>query len=381
MNSNFTMRASATLGALIVLILAGIAAVGYAQYRTVSTQTTESLLAKISVAQVYALQQQLAHLEELSTILANDTNFDKYIAQALDPDPVSGKVVDTVSIHDLLEMRRDELRINAAAIVDSTHRVIAAAGEGFVNGQDLSKNQLLQQTVATRNQSAGVFEDNRHAIWTAFAPIQRAGDTNATLMTGLRLDAALMRDVHRITGSDAVIIGVDKVSPHVLASSLDGQQEADLEAAISTQPDSFSAGVKASDGHVHSLVIGGERWAVQTSTLSAHEKKYLLVSLLEPKALSQPAQAVIWPLFTGTAALLFLITAMAALLRRYFIRPLTILGSLSERAIKGDYDVVYSGIADGPVGRLGAVFNLLTGELSKYRPLHNAPRRRVTDRK
>lgn len=377
MSGTTPLRTSIAAVVVVVLILVGAAMTAGWQFRTVAALIGNRAVAAAQSAQADALALRQARLRELTDVLTGDTHFTSYMTQALSAG--GGDVIDTVSIHDQLEQRRDALRIDSAAIIDGAGRVVVAVGEGLLGSKDLSNTAVVAQANKSAGAIDGFLEFGGRVLWVSIAPL-RPGESDAKLITAFVVNGSLMKEIALPSHADAALLMTTATMRRVVASSLIGAVPAQLQVAADTQTSSGLAAATPSSSAALNWDLGGASWFARPRALAGSDA-FTLVTLVPAAGAADAWPAIALPLAILAAALLVLTIGIFVFFQRSFATPLANLTMLSERAVKGDYDMVYRGRQTGPVGRLGGVFNHLLNDLRRYRPVPGGPRRRSTDRK
>ena len=334
-------------------------------------------LAAAQSAQADALALRQARLRELTDVLTSDTHFTSYMTQALSAS--GGEVIDTISIHDQLEQRREGLRLDSVAILDGAGRVVVAVGEGLLGSKDLSSAAVVAQANKSAGLTDGFIELGGRVLWVSISPL-RPGESDAKLITAFVVNGSLLKEIARPSRADVALFKMTGTMRHVVAASLSGAVAAQLQAAADNQTSSVPAAAAPSSHAALNWNLGGADWLAQPTELRGGDA-FVLVSLVPATVAADVLPAIALPLAVFMAVLLACTIGVFVFFRRSFAAPLANLTMLSERAVKGDYDMVYRGRQTGPVGRLGGVFNHLLNDLRRYRPAPGGPRRRSTDRK
>ncbi len=382
MKSTLTIRFIA-LVILLASILAGIfAGVAIWQYRAFGEPLAMQALDTCQAVQTYVTKQNQRLLEQASSVVASNASFVGYITQALNASSVVGTTIDTTSIRDLLEERRNELGFDSIAILDPNGRLVASSGDDGLNYQSLSTNPLVANARATLKSASGILADDRRAFLVTLTPLVRGGDIEALLLIGQRADTGLVAEIARVSHGDIALLLRAQEGARVLASNLDPHMAEQLTTALPIMGDEIQRSTDdAYTAPTFGLNLGGQHWSARLAQLEGSGGKALLLAMVPPMSHETAAHAVVQPLLIASAVILLVLLVFALMIWRRWVRPLASLSKLSERALHGDYELEFRSSASGTIVRLGILFNHLLSELRRYRPAPGGPHRRVTDQK
>jgi len=147
--------------AVAVLIAVAAASVVLWQYGAIDRQASTHALDTAQSVHKYVQEQRVAHLEEASRTIATNPSFVSYIAQALSTNDGHG-AIDVASIRDLLDERRHDAGLDAAAILDASGKAVASVGDTLSSERDWSALSVVAQV--KKNPAQARLDDHGNAV-------------------------------------------------------------------------------------------------------------------------------------------------------------------------------------------------------------------------
>ncbi|HMB53890.1 MAG TPA: protein kinase [Thermoanaerobaculia bacterium] len=291
-----------------------------------------------------------------------DAYLSAYIAEAVSTN-------DTASILDLLSERQVDLGYDFAIVLDPQGRVLARTDRPGVVGEDLSARPLVDR-VLTDYEAFGVWREGDDLYYSVAIPIARGAQLIGFLVSGFALSDDTAAEVKRVSRSEVAYVATGEGSPQVVASSLDGQVEGELVAALTAAGDPLGDMAAGSAGE-HEVSLGGERWLVRVTPLvdAGREPVGAAVALAPLAPQLEPFRRIGRVLaITGLVALA-LALLLAFTLARRTLKPVRQLVAATAAARGGDYDRQIPVERGDEVGELADSFNALLSDLREKRDM------------
>ena len=370
------------LGLAIGLLIAiASAAVGYWQFQGVSRQISKQILDTSQSVQRYIHDQQIQHLRELSNGIAGNSSFASYIAEAMSSSSVPGQTRDVASIRDLLDERRKDAGLDAAAILDVNGKLVAATGDSFFSESDLSTLPQVAQTRKDGSQAFGILETDKRLPLIAVTAVTRGSGVEALLITGERFDEAALKRMAKIGQIDLALVVMEPTGARLVSSTLDAHDAQVVSQALGKLENHFHVGAgQTSAADDAELDFEGQWRSVRFVPFHASDDKVQLMALVPEAHRQSICKVMALPLIVGAigGTIFSIVIALVGWFR--VTRPLLRMAELSDRAAGGDHALQASVSGSPLVRKIGTALNVLLSQLDRYRVTPGTPRRRSTDR-
>lgn len=347
--------------ALIVIL---IALAGWQIQRSAVADAGQQIAQRLRSAGQMQMAQQALRSRELLLVtrqLAGDRGFVGYVAQSLRQD--AGGAVDSASIRDLLDERRQQLDIDMAMVLNSSGRTIVDTTAYQPTQSDLSRHPAVGRAMSTLEPASGYLRGRERLMAVAVAPLLLGSGSEGLLLCGEVIDDAMLREVGAIAASDLALVAATPDGIKVLAGTLDANARRDL-AAIAAQRNWPGA---AQADETLTLRLGEADWLLQAQPVAAGDTGAgTLVVLLPSTAVDAMTAATRRQLLLAGALLAGLVLLLAAVVWWRTLRPLDRLAQVSRRIAAGDLEPVPAAGSGGIAG-IGAALRRLTGELRETR--------------
>jgi HAMP domain-containing protein len=360
------------------LIVATMMAAGAWQHRAVAQQSASKTLDTAQSIHKYVDEQRLQHLADASLGIATNPNFASSIARALHPDASAGQARDVASIRDLIDERRREAHLDAAAILDANGVVVATVGDSFLAEHNLTTLAAVVESRRNAAQASGLINDDRRIPLVSVTPLLHNATLQGLLVTGMRFDDSVLKTMAHVAQIDFALVSVPPTGPQVLSSSLDPRDSELLAKGVSARRIPLLENDTTAPTEIQ---LGEETWSLRTVALGPSSGKTFLLSLVPPTHREAARAAIAPALIAAMVAMLVVLLILIAVLWGSVLKPLIRIAELSERTMRGDYALEMKPAGIGLVRRIGVAFNHLLNELDGYRVSPGTPRRRATDRR
>lgn len=344
--------------AIALLGLALVAVMGW-QYRL----TVDAYLAQQRQAGLAALklveQQQRDSLRLRSETIAGSQAFVGYVAQALGG-ALPGVPVDTTSILDLLEERRDQLGLADAAVLDGQGVGIVST-RAFGAGRDLSIDPLVLAAIEQQAFVTGLWRDDDRLLHVGIRPLAEDGSSEGYLVVALPVDGTVARTISDVSGLRVATVANLADGARMFASSLPATPERELAIAV-----------RAAGAEAPRVALGGESFALASSPLlGATDTRWLMLASVDA------ARRAVLPLLLPTLLVAFVLwslcIALALRWRSQVVAPAQALLALFDRASSGDLHLHAVPQGAAPVATLATAFNAMLQGLRRPMPADAAP--------
>lgn len=349
MNPSRRHAVAAALAVLaVVTVLAGLML--WQQARLASALGADRLQTGQTAQRVIEAQYR-ERLQTRVELIAGNQAFVGYVAQALGG-ALPGVPIDTRSIVDLLQERRQQLGLTVAAVLDSQGTLVAAT-ERFSEDRELGAEPLFVQARDNRAIASGVWLDGERLLHVAILPLDPDGSSDGFLLVGVPLDHAIARAVADVGGTDVALLAVTREGVRVMASTLDAVAESALSQALPRGNAALPAGP---------LQLRGSGQSASVASLLGGEVGQL-VTLVSPTRGVVASPWLLLPVLLAGALAVLLVLACALLWWRRVAEPGAVLAGLLDRAAAGDYHLKADDGGEGVMARVAASFNKLMTHL------------------
>lgn len=321
---------SLSMGLALIIIVTALAGAGIIAYTTqiARTQAMEQLK-RASLVESQLQARQLEALQLRAQILAGDTAFVDYVAQSLMPSPQTGGAVDSASISDLLNDRRNGYDV--AMVLDNQGKVISTSGNFSRDRAGIQHDPLVTQAIQQLKPVQGIWLDDGKLMWVVSSPLLRANTLQGVLIAATRISHNFPVTISEISGSDVELL-TDPSTGVPLASN-------GIDIRLSDLLTNNSAGaLNTPDDTPHFVPLHGEAQAITAwvAPLQVSNGRAALVAVNESDGAQQPLRAALIPMLAGLV-LLALIATIAVLIQWWRTwKPLQDMLEVIERAGSGD---------------------------------------------
>ncbi|WP_119717914.1 hypothetical protein [Cognatilysobacter tabacisoli] len=339
--------------AIALLALALAAIIGW-QYRLTFDASVARQREAGLAAQRLVEQQHRDTLKLRAQTIAGSQAFVGYVAQALGG-ALPGVPVDTTSILDLLEERRDQLGLGDAAVLDGQGVGIVST-RAFAAGRDLSVDPLVLRAIEQQAFVAGLWRDDSRLLHVGILPLSEDGSSEGYLVVALPVDGALAREIAGVSGLGVATVGLLADGARVFGSSLPAAPERELSIALR------AAGVEADR-----VDVSGTAFEVAaTPLLGAPDARWLMLASVD--AARRAALPQLLPTVLVAFALWALCVVLALRWRSQVVAPAQALLALFDRASGGDMHLHAVPHGAAPLATLAAAFNVMLQGLRRPMP-------------
>lgn len=363
------IHARAVLMVLLLIVLLGAAGFGVAllQMQRIERQVQAHTLGTAQSIQQQVEQTRRRELELTTSVVATNPSFVGYVAQALSVMDVPGQQVDTASIRDLLEERRSEFGFDFAAVLDANGRSVVMAGEALRSPLVLAEMPLVTKVRTEAVAASSLWTHNGQLLLVSIAPMLRGSTLEGLLLSGYQIDAEFAKRIAQTAHVDVALVSVAPNTRKIAASTLDAADSERLLAALDARPVA-AQGTRAPDAaNGFTVRLSGGDTRVAISPLFGAAATGLLVSVIPFDQNVATAEAIRQPLMIGGAFALLLILLVAWIVQRRLLKPVSDLADLSERLLRGDFQLVAKTAGTGATTRIGAAINHILTELRGFK--------------
>lgn len=339
-------RCALVLGAT-TLLLAGLVTW---QVRRDASRAAERTLATLAKTQELVELQENRNLVMRGELIASNQAVVAYMTQALGS-ALPGTAIDRSSIVDLLEERRTQLSLDAAAVVGADGSVLAAT-DPTVEAHDFAKDQVFVDARKSQAAQTGLWSDGGPLLHVAILPLARYGSGDAYLLVGQAIGQEFAQTIAGIGAADVAIIAPSPTGLVVTASTLEPAASAALAQAVREQD--------ADPGTQRDLQLSGEHAQSQSAALFGNPGVRLLALARDPTVASIAATHLPTALFA-----LVMWLSLAGALSWYWHQVATPLLNLERLMLRsaetGDRNLSLPERGAPTIVRIAAAFNRLMG--------------------
>lgn len=338
----------------IVLLALGLAAVIGWQYRqTVDAAVRGQREAGIAAQRLIEAQQRESLRLRAETI-AGSQAFVGYVAQALGG-ALPGVPVDTRSILDLLEERRDQLGLADAAVLDGQGSGVVAT-RAFGAARDLASDPLVLQAIEQQAFVTGLWREDDRLMLVGIRPLAEDGSSEGYLVVALPVDGPLATAVSAVSRLRVATVATTPEGVRVFGSSLTPELQRELAIAL-----------RAAGGTPRRVTLSGVTYEVSSAPLlGARDTRWLTLASLE--AARSAALPLLLPTVLVALLLLGICVALTLQWRARVVRPAQALLALFDRAAGGDMHLHAVPRGAAPLATLAIAFNAMLQGLRRPLP-------------
>lgn len=210
-----------------ILVLAGLL---YWQASRQATASADEHLDTVRLTQRLVEGQDARDLATRAEIIADNQAVTGYVAEALGGS-LPGLTVDTASIADLLEERRSQLELAAAAVIDDEGNVVAGA-KLFSNQGSFDAEPLFIAAKKSQALQTGLWIDGTRLLHVAIRPLVAYGSGNAYLLIGMPVNQGFAQTIADIGATDVALVATSSDGPLTLASTLQPNEQLALQSQM-----------------------------------------------------------------------------------------------------------------------------------------------------
>ena len=345
----------------LILVVLGLAiAVTTWVGNQVANEAVSNTLESSRAVQSSIEENQLGQLGLIARLFANDPFIVAYLAEAAED-------IDTTSILDQLDQRREEVGYDFAIVLDTNGQVVARTDRVDAVGEDLSERPLISLAL-DEGEAYGVWREDNELYNAVAMPLVRNFDLFGYLVAGFSFGDALARQVQEMSETEVAYLLTGERAGEVVASSLDAASATELTGALrSIGP---LADVLA-QSEQRTVQIRNEDWVALSSPLqdAFEEQVGVAITLASLDRQLSNYRRILRVLFGVGAVSLLLALPLSWLLSKMTTSPLKRLVGAVESARVGDFDQRLDTGRDDEVGRLSGAFDGLLGELREKRDM------------
>jgi len=364
---NIQTRAALMVLALIVLLGAAGFAVALLQMGAVEHRVDVHTLETAQTIQRQVEQTRRRELELTSSVVATNPSFVGYIAQALSVMDIPGQQVDTASIRDLLEERRTEFGFDFAAVLDANGRGVVMAGEALRSPPAFADMPLVTKARTEAVAATGLWTHNGQLLLVSIAPMLRGSTLEGLLLSGYEVDAEFAKPIAQTARVGVALLSVAANTRSITASTLDAVDGERLLAALDAWPVSAQGTGAPDAGNGFTVRLSGGDTRIAISPLFGTAETGLLVSVIPFEQKVATGDAIRQPLLIAGAFALLVILIFAWIVQNRLLKPVNDLADLSERMLRGDFQLVAKTAGTGAISRIGAAINHILAELRGFK--------------
>lgn len=336
---------------LAVLSALGLYAFGVHQSRSGLVQRLSTAARAESALET----QRLVTLQLRANHLDMDPAFVDYVAQSLVPNPALDNRIDSTSIADLLDSRREGYDL--AVVLESDGKPVARSGTLLANDAQIRNDPAIGRVIATLKPHQEVRVEQGKIILVAVEPLLRGGALQGVLYTAEELGNSFTQAVGKV--ADAGIALVASPAPASETPPNNGLSFAALaaiRAGLGSNPSPAETRV------LLNLDVAGAVLPVVATPLNTVGGRATLVALDPGFSVTSVTLATIGPLWLAIAVLSLLASLAAWVHWRRIGVPLDCICAILERGVKGDHALVIRTEGSAAVRRLRDEINTLLAQ-------------------
>lgn len=368
----------ARLFLITALLIGGVTAiiVGVTRYvgNEVNQRAIERAISASQDVQRSMQSERLRELELISQLLAGDPAFVGYVAAAQGGGLTPDAEVDSASIRDLLAERQRDLGFDFAIVLDTEGQTLAQTDAAVQVRRDLSSRPLVASALERLSPTSGLWRNDDGTYQAAAVPLARANALVGLLVTGLRLDDELARDISSASDADVAYLMPSDAGVRVSASTLAQDARSALTAWLDRDRELLAEVLERQQTVTRrNIPIGTATWAMRLSPLTDVDgtPQGAMASLV-----SEQKQTVGFDrirqlsLLAGAIAILVALLATALALRSV-LKPIARLSEAVETASRGDVDTPVDPNQPSELRRLSGAFRRLLAGLRERNEIDN----------
>lgn len=346
-HKRYVIRAVSTLLVVLALVLGLL---WWQANRIVDTYVTRQISTSLA-AQKLVEQQHRRDISTRAELIADNQAFVGYVSQAL-AEPLPGMEVDTFSVVDLLEERRQQLGMDVIAVLNEQGGVIAGTSR-LSESSEFGIEPLFVQARDSAKASNGLWLKDGLLMQIAIQPLAADGFNDKFLLVGMSVGYAMASEIAGVGEAKIALLAMEPQGQLVSASTLPLAEEKALASALRT----------ADDLDAKTAALAGKHYRTVSTRLFDSDDGRLLVLVNSDLGIT----LLLPMMLAGLLALL----ASAFTLAWYWSRvevPSMHLAELLKRAINGDYHLRKVVQGSSAVKRIAGEFNHLMLELISRSP-------------
>lgn len=326
-------------GGVLLLLLAVVGGLLWWQAQRIAGASVDRQIATSLAAQELVEQQYRTDIGTRAELIAGNQAFVGYVSQAIGG-ALPGMEVDTTSIIDLLEERREQLGLDVVAVLNGQGSLVAGTSR-FSERREFGVEPLFVQARDGGKVSNGLWLDDGWLLHVAIMPLAADGFNDSFLLVGMPVGHAMASEIADVGAAEVALLAMEPQGQRIAASTLPPVEEKALAEALSGLDDG-------------ALNLAGKRYrGVSTPLFDARDGRVLVLSH------SGFDLALLLPMLLGGALAL---AASALVLGWYWSRvemPSNVLAGLLDRAANGDYHLRTVEQGSPGVRRIADAFNQL----------------------
>lgn len=343
----YVIRAVSTLLVVLALVLGLL---WWQANRIVDTYVARQISTSFA-AQKLVEEQHRRDISTRAELIAGNQAFVGYVSQAL-AEPLPGMEIDTFSVIDLLEERRQQLGMDVVAVLNKQGGVIAGTSR-LSESSEFGIEPLFVQARDSGKASNGLWLKDGLLMQIAIQPLAADGFNDKFLLVGMSVGYAMANEIAGVGEAKIALLAMEPQGQLVAASTLPLAEEKALASVLRTVDDL--------DGST--VTLAGKHYRTVSTRLFDADNGRLLVLVNSDVGIT-----LLLPMMLGGLLALLASTLALAWYWSDVEAPSIQLTELLGRAIKGDYHlrkVVQGGAA---VKRIASEFNHLMLELISRSP-------------
>lgn len=344
--------------AIVLLALGLVAVIGWQYRQTVEVSVRSQREAGIAAQRLVEAQQRES-LQLRAETIAGSQAFVGYVAQALGG-ALPGVPVDTASILDLLEERRDQLGLADAAVLDGQGSGMVAT-RAFAASRDLASDPLVLQAIEQQAFVTGLWREDDRLMLVGIRPLAEDGSSEGYLVVALPVDGPLANAVSAVSRLRVATVATTPEGVRVFGSSLAPDLQRELAIAL-----------RAAGGNPSRVTLSGVAYDVSSAPLlGASDTRWLTLASVDA------ARSAAIPVLLSTVLVALLLLAVCVVFalqwRIRVVRPAQALLSLFDRASGGDMHLHAVPQGAAPLATLAVAFNAMLQGLRRPVPPEKRP--------
>ena len=347
-----TTRYLTAFVAIAAVSLAAMAGLWRWQQSRLAVTVSDAHFATSHAAQQLVEGQRADLLANRAELLVGNQAFVGYMQLALGG-ALPGMAVDTSSIVDQLEERRDQFGLTVAAVLDGNGQLVVGT-ERFSRGRELGAEPLVARALESATPTTGLWPDGDRLLHVAIVPLAADGSSEGYLLIGTQVDQTIAQSVANVAATDTALLMTTASGTAVIGSTLDAASEKALATAFGSP--------RAAGAAPAAVELSGRRFRIDSRPLFGASYAQL-VSLDADDGAASSSRLLALPWLVAAVALIALLLGIAAWTWTQLVRPAHALGSLFERAGAGDFRLSAAAHGAAPLVRLATAFNVLMQRL------------------
>lgn len=358
--------------ALLIAFAVGAAVlVTYLQGKRIADQAVGKSLTTSAAVQREFEQRRLENLQLAARLIAADSGFVKYIADAAGSSNLPGlggeAAPDTGSMRDLLLERQKDFGLDLAMLLDPRGEVLARTDEAEAFKASLAKDALVASAVKDASPFSGYWRQGDRLYQAAVMPLAQDQDLVGFLLVALGVDDALSKSVAQVSGAEIAFLLPRDDGVALVASSFETPASvAELKQSLAEHKAELAPAVQAGKTLDRvPLHLAAQDWVAHFAPTAAPGEPQLgTVAVLSStdQIVGSYKKILNWVILAGIASLLVALL-LSSLLARGILRPIGAMAAAAESAAAGDYRTRIGKAGSDALGRLARAFDSLLSDL------------------